>query len=83
VFIYSIKTPILALAYSWCGGETMNEKPDKPVPRPMRPRFGTPAEQKQMDEFRAKLGQALVDNLNRNVLRHEAERPARKLNSRE
>jgi len=34
----------------------------------MKARFGTPEEQKQIDDYRANLGKALVANLNRNVL---------------
>jgi hypothetical protein len=40
-----------------------------PMTSPTRERVGTPEQQKAIDEWRAQLGQALVDNLNRNVLK--------------
>ncbi len=52
----------------------MNEKPDNPAPKPAKPRIErTPDEQAAIDKFHAQIGQALVNNLNRNVLRQAQE----------
>jgi hypothetical protein len=50
-----------------------------PPLQPAVARRGTPQQQKAIDEWRASLGQSLVDNLNRNVLRQNEPAPVRPL----
>jgi hypothetical protein len=45
----------------------------------MKARLGTPEQQKAVNEWRSQIGQALVDNLNRNVLRKNEPAPYRRV----
>jgi len=50
----------------------VKQKPLKSAPKPSRTPLRTPEEQKALDKFHSKIGQSLVDNLNRNVLTQDS-----------